>query len=102
MLPAVFEDVIRYLGQKTDDPEIRAKRKHMAKLMFADLLDLDEAPASLLAGQVELRLARPLTSDEHAAIREGIHRVGVDRLGRLVITLSPEALAAWLADPTAQ
>lgn len=54
-----------------------------------------------LAHQFERRLGRALTDDEHRTLRERFDRLGSDRLGDVVLDLSPEALAAWLAEPNA-
>jgi hypothetical protein len=34
-------------------------------------------------------------------LHDRLGRLGADRLGDVVLDLAPEALAAWLADPTA-
>lgn len=47
------------------------------------------------------RLGRPLSDAEHAILAERLDRLGEDRIGDLVLTHDGEALAAWLADPTA-
>jgi hypothetical protein len=49
----------------------------------------------------ERRLGRPLVESEHLALREKLERLGGDRLGDVVLDLTPEALAAWLANPGA-
>jgi hypothetical protein len=99
MSPAAFDDMLRFLSDKTVDPATRARRKRMSKIMFPELLDEGLAP---LAHQVERRLARPLTDDERRALRERLSCMSANRLGDVVLDLSPEALAAWLADPDAQ
>lgn len=48
------------------------------------------------------RLGRPLSDAERAVLFERLHRLGEDRLVDLVLTLDGEALAGWLADPSAR
>jgi hypothetical protein len=55
----------------------------------------------LLAHLVERRLARPLESAERAALVRRLGTLGPERLGDVVLDLTPEALAAWLAAPDA-
>ena len=47
------------------------------------------------------RLGRPLSDAEHAILVERLDRLGEDRVLDLVLTHDGDALAAWLADPTA-
>jgi hypothetical protein len=54
-----------------------------------------------LRHQAERRLGRALTTDEQQVLNDRFARVGPDRLGDVVLDFSPEALAAWLADPEA-
>ncbi len=51
---------------------------------------------------VARRLGRPLTAAESAMLLARVDTVGPDRLGDVVLDLSPEALGAWLADPDAR
>ncbi|AUX43517.1 hypothetical protein SOCE26_049660 [Sorangium cellulosum] len=48
-----------------------------------------------------MRLGRPLTEAEHAALAERLDRVGQDRVGEVVLSFTPEALATWLSAPDA-
>jgi hypothetical protein len=48
------------------------------------------------------RLDRALTDDERAVVVARLDSLGADRLGDVVLDLTPPALAAWLADPAAQ
>ena len=48
------------------------------------------------------RLGRPLSDAEHAILAERLDRLGEDRLVDLFLTHDGDALAAWLADPTAR
>lgn len=47
------------------------------------------------------RLRRALTEAERATVAQRLGVLGEERLDDVVLTLGPEALAAWLADPTA-
>ena len=49
--------------------------------------------------QFARKLGRPLTSEERSRIVARIDTLGPDRLGDVVLDLSPTALDAWLADP---
>ncbi|MFO0610137.1 MAG: hypothetical protein U0324_43660 [Polyangiales bacterium] len=51
---------------------------------------------------LERRLARPLTDAEHTRLAARFDLVGPERLGDVVFDLTPDALAAWLADPNAR
>jgi hypothetical protein len=53
----------------------------------------------LIVHQFERRLGRPLTAPEHDTLAQRLHTVGPERLGDVVLDLSPDALAAWLAAP---
>lgn len=55
-----------------------------------------------LAHQFERRLGRRLREDERALLQERTQALGPDRVGDVVLDLSADALAAWLADPDAR
>ncbi|XXX82424.1 hypothetical protein WMF30_27085 [Sorangium sp. So ce134] len=55
----------------------------------------------LTAQMCELRLGRPLTEAETAALGERLDRLQETRVAEVVISFSAEALAAWLSDPNA-
>ncbi len=48
------------------------------------------------------KLGRPLTDNERTIIRSRLDSLGPDRLGDVILDLSADALATWLADPAAQ
>ncbi|MDC3953282.1 hypothetical protein [Polyangium jinanense] len=50
-----------------------------------------------LAHLFERRLRRPLTPTERATLAEQLLQQGAERLGDVVLDLSPEDLASWLA-----
>jgi hypothetical protein len=54
-----------------------------------------------LARQYEKRLGRPLTAQERATLVQRLGTLGADRLDDVLFGLSPEAIAAWLGDPSA-
>jgi hypothetical protein len=64
-------------------------------------LGLDEGLAPLVR-QFQRRLGRELTESERATLRERLDTVGPDRLGDVVLDLSEQELADWLADPAAR
>jgi hypothetical protein len=55
-----------------------------------------------LQHQFARRLGRPLTEGETATLLARFDTVGPDRLGDVVLDLTPDALAAWLTDPEAR
>ena len=63
---------------------------------------MTQGAAGTLAHQFERRLGRALRADERALVRERTERLGPDRLSDLVLDLSADELAAWLADPNAR
>ncbi|WP_437878849.1 hypothetical protein [Sorangium sp. So ce513] len=48
-----------------------------------------------------VRLGRPLTEAETAALAERLDRLGADRVSEVMLSCSAEALTAWLSDPNA-
>jgi hypothetical protein len=54
-----------------------------------------------LVRQFERRLGRKLADDERATLVKRLGALGPDRLDDVVLDLSTDALAAWLADPNA-
>ncbi len=63
---------------------------------------MEKGAVSTLAHQFERRLRRALRDDERARLHERTATLGPDRLGDLVLDLSADQLAAWLADPDAR
>ncbi len=55
----------------------------------------------ILAKVYELRLGRELTEEERATLEERFGKLGTERLLVVQKGLATEALAAWLADPSA-
>ncbi|WP_437641756.1 hypothetical protein [Sorangium sp. So ce854] len=48
-----------------------------------------------------VRLGRPLTEAETAALAERLDRLGADRVSEVMLSSAAEALTAWLSDPNA-
>jgi hypothetical protein len=63
---------------------------------------VEKGAAGVVAHQFERRLRRALRDEERARLRERTETLGPDRLGDLVLDLSVDELAAWLADPDAR
>jgi len=103
------EDLLRYIP-RTDDPEIRARQRHVAKV----LVDMDpelqreltergrDEGLAPLAHLFERRLGRRLTVAEHHTLRDRLPLLGPDRLGDVVLDFDADTLTAWLADPEAR
>lgn len=53
---------------------------------------------ALLVHLTERRLRRPLSETERLALNDRIETLGAEQVSDVVIDLSPEALAAWLAE----
>ena len=101
MSPDLREEMLRYVPQ-TDDPEVRARQRHVAKILLDLNPDLrNEIAEEVLSPMYEQRLGRPLTQAEHRALFERVTSLGRARIGSVVLSLTPDALAAWLADPAA-
>ena len=117
MSPDLREEMMRYVP-RTDEPEIRARQRHMAKIVLDMNPDLrrevgqeehqkgleEGLEAGLEAGLshvYERRLGRRLTDEEHRTLSERLAKLGAERVGDVVIDLPSDALAAWLADPNA-
>ncbi|MDC0744893.1 hypothetical protein [Polyangium mundeleinium] len=56
-----------------------------------------EGELRLLVRQLERRLAQSLRAEERARLAERVREIGAEQVGDLVLDLSPEELAAWLA-----
>lgn len=105
----VQEEILRYMVPLTDDPEIRARQRHMARFLAERLPEVregfvDEGREQGLEPLVHLferRLTRKLTEAEHRVLHERLTRLGANRLGDVVLDLSADALDAWLGDPNA-
>jgi hypothetical protein len=102
---SVQEEFLRYLPP-TDDPEIEERGRNLARLMLKKYPDVrneivEEGSLKLLHDQAEHRLGRTLSTEERRVLNGRVAQLGANRIGNVVLDLSPEALAAWLADPEA-
>jgi hypothetical protein len=86
------------------------ERQHLEPIIIEDLVLFGEDRGvargrseglTPVARQFERRLQRPLTDAERALLVTRLETLGGDRLGDVVLDLSPEALAVWIADPNA-
>jgi hypothetical protein len=55
----------------------------------------------LIVRAYERGLRRPLADGERTTLAQRLERLGADRLFDMTYDLPPDALAAWLADPSA-
>jgi hypothetical protein len=55
-----------------------------------------------LVRQLARKLGRPVRDDERQAVQQRLSTLGAERLGDVVLDLSGEELATWLADPDAK
>ena len=60
-----------------------------------------ERGIGLVERQFQRRLGRPVTAEEHRTLVRRLGTLGPARVGDVVLDLSSDALAAWLADPDA-
>lgn len=58
-----------------------------------------EGTLDMIALLFERRLGRALTDDQRAEIARRLDALGPERLGDVVLDLTPRKLAAWLAAP---
>jgi hypothetical protein len=83
-----FQQQLREQGRKQGQTQGQAQGQAQGRMQ-------------VLARQFEKRLGRALGETERAALAERLDRLGAERVGDVVLLLSAEALAAWLADPAA-
>lgn len=96
------EELLRYFPP-TDDPERRERRRHIARVLVETEPEVrDELVEQGLGYLFERRLGRPLSTDEHCTLHARLRSLGSGRLTDVALELSSEALAAWLADPSAR
>jgi hypothetical protein len=105
MTAAVREDLLQQLAARTDDPELEARRQHILRV-FLDARPevkqglVQEALAHALrplVHQFERRLGRTLTAAERARLAERVRSDGSEQVGDVVLDLTREQLAVWLA-----
>ena len=117
MSQSLRDEMLRHVP-RTDEPEIRANQRQMAKI----ILEIDPALRKEVAEEehrkgleaglkeglqeglgllYERRLGRCLTDEERRTLGERLARLGSRRCFDQSMDLGPEALAAWLAEPAA-
>jgi len=91
------------------EPEVRARQIWIMGLYLkkfpelADSLKKEGMEHGLqpLVHQFERRMRRTLSEVEILTLQERLDRLGANRLGDVVLDLSPEDLGTWLSDPSA-
>lgn len=83
----IFPEAAHEIGEKLHDEGRREGR--------------DEGLLQMLALQFKLRLDRALSPDELATLDRRVHTLGAERVGKVVLDMSRDALDAWLRDPHA-
>lgn len=63
---------------------------------------LGEGRVGILTRQFAMRLERPLSENEGVVVSRRLHELGEERLSSVLLSLSTDALADWLADPAAR
>lgn len=106
----VREEIERIIDSvPRDHPEVRERGRWLVGKMLEHYPEVGERLIEQgiekgimpLVHQYERRLGRPLTVQEQHTLLDRLTRLGADRIGDVVLDLSAEALAAWLADPNA-
>ena len=103
---SIQEEFERYLAPiPRDDPEINERGRNLTRMMLKHYPEvreeLIEEGLKPLCHLFERRLRRALSAEEHRTLSDRAVRLGPNRLGDVVLDLSPDALAAWLSDPSA-
>jgi hypothetical protein len=111
---SIQEEFERYLAPiPRDDPEINERGRNLTRMMLKHYPEVREELIGRgieqgieeglkpLCHLFERRLGRALTAEEHRSLSDRFARLGPNRLGDVVLDLSPDALVAWLSDPAA-
>jgi hypothetical protein len=79
------------------------EQANLEPVIIEDLVKFGEDRGRLMTyvRQFAWRLGRALTDRERATVEQRLEALGDERLNAVVMSSSPEALAAWLADPAA-
>jgi hypothetical protein len=100
------ELLLQQVAAKKDDPEIEARRLHILRVFLEHSPEVRQEifEEGVLEGELkplvrlfERRLARALAPAERARLAQQVREQGAERVGDLVLDLSPDELAAWLA-----
>jgi hypothetical protein len=110
MSTSVREELLRYIPQ-TDDPEIRARQRHITRVMVdlnPEVRDelvkkgVEQGIEMAVTHMAERRLGRALQEAEQAMLAKHLDRLGAARVEDVVFSFTADALGAWLADPSAR
>ncbi|UQA59019.1 hypothetical protein [Polyangium aurulentum] len=96
------ELLLQQVAAKKDDPEVEARRQHILRVFLEHSPEVRkelilEGELKPLVRQFERRLARALAPAERAQLAQRVREQGAERVGDLVLDLTPDELAAWLA-----
>lgn len=106
---AGWKDIMKQAIQKLERPDIilldlvkygEDKGRKRGKLEGRQ--EGRSAGLALVVRLFERRLQRGLTAFERNRVDQRLDRLGPDRLGDVVLDLTPDALGAWLSDPDAR
>jgi hypothetical protein len=87
-------------NRTVEEEELAVTSQEMVEALQREAME--KGAANTVAHQFERRLGRALRDEERACVRERIETLGPDRLGDVVLDLSADELATWLADPKAR
>jgi hypothetical protein len=90
----IYEELLKAANERADrayEEGLKRGRKERRKRELEPIAHL-----------FERRLARPLTPAERDTLLRRHRALGATRLSDVVLDLSPDALAAWLATPDAR
>jgi len=99
-MAAVAAKVMKRYGSMVNAME----QANLEPVIIEDLVRIgeDRGCERMLVRLVARRLGRPLTGSERTTLVERQEALGEERLDDVLLSFGPEALAAWLADPTAR
>jgi hypothetical protein len=80
------------------------EQANLEPVIIEDLVNIgrDQARKDIYVQMFSQRLERTLTEREKATLLQCIETLGVNRINEMVLKSNPDALAAWLANPTAR
>jgi hypothetical protein len=100
MSTAVRDELLEQVAARKDDPEVEARARYILEYYLKARPEVrHEIELRPLVHQFERRLARALTPIERDTLVERLREQGAERVADVVLDLSREDLAAWLAAP---
>jgi hypothetical protein len=87
-------------NRTAEEEELAVTSQEMVEALQREAME--KGAANTIAHQFERRLGRALRDEERACVRERIETLGPARVGDVVLDLSADELATWLADPKAR